>query len=112
MPADAAARVESTTTTYLLCAAAWLVPGAGHLWLGRRQKGIVFLITLPLMYAIGLWLEGRIVPFDLGQPLVALAAFADVGIGTANAVARMTDAWRGDVIAITYEFGNAFIIVS
>ena len=25
-----------------LCLAAWAIPGAGHLWLGRRAKGVVF----------------------------------------------------------------------
>ena len=33
----------------LLYLAAWLVPGSGHLWLGRRQKGLVFLVALPAM---------------------------------------------------------------
>src|SRR5262245_54450289 len=43
MPATTADRTQPDTTAYLICAAAWLVPGVGHLWLGRRQKGIVFL---------------------------------------------------------------------
>ena len=81
MPAETVARVHSTRDAYLICAAAWAVPGAGHLWLGRRQKGLVFLVTLPLMFLFGLWLEGRLFPFELTQPLVALAAFADIGIG-------------------------------
>ena len=68
--------VRSTTHPYLIYAAAWAVPGAGHLWLGRVQKGLIFLIALPLMFAIGLWLEGRVFPFELTQPLVALAATA------------------------------------
>ncbi len=41
---------------------AWLIPGAGHLLLKRRQKGLVFLIALPLMFVVGLWLEGRLFP--------------------------------------------------
>ena len=61
--------------------AACFVPGAGHLWAGQRVKGLVFMLTLPLMFAIGLALEGRLFPFEPGQPLVALAAIADVGIG-------------------------------
>ena len=32
----------------------WLVPGAGHLLQGRRQKGVIFLIAIPAMFAIGL----------------------------------------------------------
>ena len=46
----------------LLCLAAWAIPGAGHLWLGRRFKGLVFLVALPLMFAIGLAHPGPAVP--------------------------------------------------
>jgi hypothetical protein len=115
MSPDAAARLQSSTTTsitYLICAAAWAVPGAGHLWLGRLQKGITFLLVLPLMFACGLWLEGRLFPFELSQPLVALAAFADVGIGIPYLIAKVAGAGAGRVIAATYEYGNAFLIVA
>jgi hypothetical protein len=112
MPADAATRPQPASTTYLVCAAAWAVPGAGHLWLRRTQKGLVFLIAIPLMFACGLWLEGRLFPFELTQPLVALAAFADIGNGIPYFVAKAIGRGEGRVIAVTYEYGNAFLIVS
>ena len=96
----------------LLCIGAWLVPGAGHLWLGRRQKGIVFLLALPLMFLIGLWLDGRIFPFELSEPLVALAAAANVAIGLPWFLARMFEAGGGVVTAASYEYGNCFMIVA
>jgi len=96
----------------LLCLASWAIPGAGHLWLGRRSKGIIFLIALPLMYAIGLAIRGRIFPFDLSDPLVALAAVADLGIGFMYFVAGLFGFGVGDVRAVTYEYGNAFLIVA
>jgi hypothetical protein len=96
----------------LLCVAAWALPGAGHLWLGRRQKGLVFLLVLPLMFIIGLALHGRIFPFEPSEPLVALAALADVGLGIPWIIARMTGAGAGLVTAVTYEYGNTFLIVA
>ena len=112
MRATAADRTQSATNTYLILAAAWLIPGAGHLWLGRRQKGLTFLITLTAMFAFGLWIEGRLFPFDLKQPLVALSAFGDLGIGLPYFIAKALNAGAGRVVAITYEYGNAFIIVA
>jgi hypothetical protein len=112
MRATAADRAQSAPNTYLICAAAWLVPGAGHLWLGRRQKGLTFLITLTAMFAFGLWIEGRLFPFEVSQPLVALSAFADIGVGLPYLVAKALNAGAGRVVAITYEYGNAFIIVA
>ena len=96
----------------LLCLAAWAVPGAGHLWLGRRSKGLIFLVTLPLMFAIGLALQGRLFPFDMREWLVGLAAFADLGIGVPYFVAGALGYGNGDVRAVTYEYGNAFLIVA
>ena len=111
MRADAA-RAQSTTNVSLILAAAWFVPGAGHLWLGRTQKGIIFFVTLTLMFSLGLWIEGRIFPFQFTDPLVVLAAFADIGIGLPYFVARMLGAGNGVVTAITFEYGNAFLIVA
>ena len=96
----------------LLCLASWAVPGVGHLWLGRRSKGLIFLIALPLMFSIGLGLLGRLFPFDLSEPLVALAALADLGIGLPYFIAWTLGYGTGDVRAIAYEYGNAFLIVA
>jgi hypothetical protein len=112
MHAQTADRPRSASLTYLICALAWAVPGSGHIWLGRREKGLIFLVALPLMFAIGLGLEGRLFPFELTQPLVALAAFADLGIGVPYFIAKMLGAGGGRVVAITYEYGNAFLIVA
>ncbi|HSL20925.1 MAG TPA: DUF6677 family protein [Vicinamibacterales bacterium] len=114
------AKAAATTATpsvdkaglVLLELAAWAVPGAAHIWLGRRQKGLVFLVVLPLMFTIGLLLKGRLFPFDVSQPLVALAAVADVGLGLPFLLAKMAGAGSGSVIALTYEYGNAFLIVA
>ena len=112
MRAAAADRAQSPSAIYLICTVAWLIPGAGHLWLGRRQKGVVFLAALTLMFAFGLWLEGRLFPFEITQPLVVLAAIADLGIGGPYLVAKALGAGAGRVVAITYEYGNTFVIVA
>jgi len=96
----------------LLCLASWAIPGAGHLWLGRRSKGLIFLIALPLMFAVGIALHGRLFPFDLSEPLVALAAAADLGIGLTYFIVKALGFGGGDVRAVTYEYGNAFLIVA
>ena len=99
-------------TLVLLCLAAWAVPGAGHLWMGRRQKAIVFMLAIPAMFLLGLYLHGRIFPFDFSEPLVGLAAIADLGIGLPWLVARLLEAGAGTVTAATYEYGNCYLIVA
>lgn len=111
MRATAADRAQSINPT-LISIAALLVPGAGHIWQGRAQKGIIFLIGIPLMFAVGLWLNGRLFPFELTQPLVALAAVASFGNGIPYALATALGLGEGIVTAATYEYGNTFVIVS
>jgi hypothetical protein len=95
-----------------VCLAAWAVPGAGHLWLGRREKAAVFFVALIAMFALGLALDGRIFPFTFAEPLVALAAVADIGLGLPWLVARMLGMGSGVVTAATYEYGNTFLIAA
>lgn len=96
----------------LICGVAWLIPGAGHLLLGRRQKGLVFLIALPLMFLTGLWLEGRLFPLEWSDPLVFLGAIANRGVGVPYFIARLMDAGAGTVTAVSYEYGNTFLMTT
>jgi len=96
----------------LVCAAAWLVPGAGHLLQRRTQKGIVFLIVLPLMFFTGLFLNGRLFPLELSDPLVFLGAIANRGVGLPYFLARLLDLGSGLVTAVTYEYGNTFLMTA
>ena len=91
---------------------AWALPGAGHLLLGRRRTGLILLAALPLMFAIGLGLHGRLFPFDSGQPLVTLQALAELGMGVPYLCARLLGGGAGRVVAATYEHGNTFLVVA
>jgi len=96
----------------LLAVAAWLVPGGGHLWLGRRTKGLILLVALTAMFGVGLALKGRLFPFEASQPLVLLAAIADLAVGLPYAVAWAFNLGQGQAAAVTYEYANAFLIVA
>lgn len=111
MRATAADRASTNNPT-LISIAALLVPGAGHLWQGRTQKGLVFLVAIPAMFAIGLALDGRLFPFEITQPLVGLAAFASLGNGLPYLVASLVGLGKGVVTAATYEYGCTFVIVA
>lgn len=82
------------------------------MWLGRRSKGLIFLVALPLMFTIGVAIRGCLFPFELSDPLAALAAVADLGIGATYFIAAGLGYGGGDVRAVTYEYGNAFLVVA
>ena len=64
------------------------------------------------MFAFGLALDGRIFPFEVAQPLVFLAAAADLGIGALYVLAVAGGLGSGDVMSATHEYGNSFLIVA
>ena len=43
---------------YAAVGLAWLVPGAGHLAIGQRGRGLLFLVTIHTLFALGLLLGG------------------------------------------------------
>src|SRR5579872_609276 len=97
---------------WLVCIVAWLIPGGGHLMQKRRDKGLVFLVAIPLMFGIGLWLSGRLFPLEWNDPLVFLGAIADRGVGLPYFIARLMDAGAGTVTDQSYEYGNTFLMTA
>src|SRR5262245_23027275 len=70
------------------CALAWLVPGAGHCYLGKRTKGAMFLAIVVLTFLTGLGLQGRVYLASSDQPLSYLATFANVAVGPLDLIGR------------------------
>ena len=87
--AERARPASEPGTLVLVCLAAWAVPGAAHFWLGRRQKALVFFLALTALFVIGLLLKGRLFPFEFGEVLVTLAAFASFGLGVPSIIDHM-----------------------
>ena len=112
MPASSAASESGRSQPLFLCIAAWLVPGAGHFLQGRIRKALVFFVVLVGMFAIGLAFGGRLFPMQPSEPLVLLAGLAEWAIGLPRVIGGIAGAGRGEVTAVTYEYGNTFLIVA
>ncbi|MEO8070789.1 MAG: DUF6677 family protein [Acidobacteriota bacterium] len=102
----------SPTRMWTIGAISWLIPGAGHVLAGQGRKGAIFFVTLMLMFVIGIAFNGRLFPFQVSDPLVFLAALAQWGLGLPRLVAGFAGVGDGKVVAITYEYGNTFLIVA
>ena len=98
----------------VICVAAWLVPGAGHLLQRRVAKGLVFLLVLPLMFGIGLLLEGTLFPLTpASQSLLTTgAALAERCLGVPWLITAALGGGRGNVVALSYEYGWVFMVVA
>jgi hypothetical protein len=97
---------------YIAALLAWLVPGAGHAYLGRRGRGAAFFSIVVAAIVAGWWLDGQIYRFVAGQPLSYLGTLAEAGSGLAYFVLRFLLGYEGDPGAAGFEYGKAFLITA
>jgi hypothetical protein len=107
--ADASPR-RSTAAAMVL---AWLVPGLGHYYLGRRKTAMAFLAIVAVTFLLGLSFQGRLYTVEEGQPLTILATFAVYGAGLLNLAARaLSENPGGVILSPTYEYGCAYLLTA
>jgi hypothetical protein len=113
MRAKEAARESAGTASAIpVSVSAWLVPGLGHLMLGRTRRGAAFFAIVVGMFALGLLLKGELFPLETSEPLTFLAGLAEIGVGVPFFVAKLLGFGGGQVTALTYEYGYTFCIVA
>jgi len=103
---------RSATAGIPVAVSAWLVPGLGHLMLGRTRRALTFFLVVTGMFALGLYLRGELFPLDTSEPLTFLAGLAEIGVGLPFFAARLLSMGSGEVTALTYEYGYTFCIVA
>jgi hypothetical protein len=82
------ARPVSMRALTVLCA--WLVPGLGHVLLGRVRRGLAFAAIVLGSFALGMTHDGRLALRDVKQPVLSLLqVVANAGVGPLDAVARV-----------------------
>ena len=92
--------------------AAWIVPGAGHLMLGKRQRAIIFFVIVIAAITVGGLLEGNLYRVVPNQPLTILATLGSMGMGAPYFILRFIFGYQGNVVAAGYEYGSAFILTA
>jgi hypothetical protein len=109
---ERAAAPVSPLRIWLAAGLAWLVPGAGHLYLGKRGRAAVFFVLVLASAVIGLLLQGRLFVVVPEQPLSRLGTLASMGMGPLYFVLRFGIDYQGDILAVTYEYGSAFLLTA
>ena len=99
--------------TFFAMLLAYLVPGAGHLYLGRRARAISFFCIVVLMFLIGIAIDGDLYTLNHanGSVLRMLAALGSLGSGVIYWIAAGMGV-HGDITSITFEHGTAFTITA
>lgn len=105
--------VQSRVHPAVAALLAWIFPGLGHFYLGRRKTALAYAAIVTTTFLLGLSFEGRLYTIDRTQPLTILATFAVSGAGLLNLAARfLSDNPGGTILAPTYEYGCAFLLTA
>jgi len=116
------------------CLLAWIVPGAGHFYLGKRSRALVFFLVVLSTFLLGVLNQGRSYLIDRDQPLTYLATLTNIATGPVELVSRqltyhrlvwalpadpdsgesaqLLQAMRERVRIVTDEYGTTFLLTA
>jgi len=101
-----------TTMSVVAPALGWLVPGAGHLIQKRWVRGGLLMLSIVMMFVLGIKMDGHVYKPNGGDILDILGFVGDLGAGGLYIVARAQGI--GDAVAahVSADYGKIFIIVA
>jgi len=102
---------QKSSLPILVLLAGWLVPGAGHLLLGKWIRGTLIFTSILGMYLLGLGLQGKIYVPNTGDILDILGFLGQLGMGMGYVLARLFG-WGATSVLITVgDYGTKFLVV-
>lgn len=101
---------ERSTLPALALLLGWLIPGAGHLLLGKWIRALLLFVAILGMYLIGLGLVGKIYTPNTGEVLDMLGFVGQLGMGLLYLLARWFS-WGGSSAATTLnDYGTKYLV--
>jgi hypothetical protein len=96
--------------------ATFIVPGLGHLLLGKVVRGAIIGGVIIAMFALGFAMEGHLYKPDPSEWLTWFFSFLDAGMGLPYLICILAD-WGVQITPqqaakVTFEYGNTFLCVA
>ena len=104
--------LSPSTSAYLMFAAGWLVPGAGHFLQRRWIRGALLFCSITLMFAMGMAMQGRLYAANTGEVLDILGFLGDLGNGSLYGIAVLAGWGQNLIQVVTADYGTKFIVVA
>jgi hypothetical protein len=100
------------TTLVRLCVAAWVVPGLGHLLLGRKWRALILFTAIVTMFLMGIAMQGEFFTTGSGSYLQTLGYFGELCVGLAMPAARFFGYAGGNPLFVSADFGTAYLVAA
>jgi hypothetical protein len=101
-----------TTMSVLAPAIGWLIPGAGHIIQKRWIRGGLLLVSIALMFLLGVMMDGHVYKPNGGDILDILGFIGDLGAGALYIIVRILGVGDGASAHVSADYGKVFIIVA
>ncbi len=92
-----------------VCVAAWLIPGLGHLLLGRKWRALILFASILTMFLFGLLMKGEFFSSHSSSYLQTLGYLGEMGVGVAMPAAKFFS-YSGDPFFVSSDYGTAFLV--
>jgi hypothetical protein len=93
-------------------AVGWLIPGAGHIIQRRWIRGLLLLISIGSLFALGLMMQGHIYKANGGDILDILGFIGDLGAGGMYIITLAMNGGQGAIAFAIADYGTKFMIVA
>jgi hypothetical protein len=97
--------------TLAVCGSGWLVPGLGHILIGRWIRGLILASCVLMMFVLGLAMHGKLYDLEFDEPLHLFAFIANVGTGVAYWIAGRLGYGIGTMTWPSYDYGTTYLWV-
>jgi len=94
----------------------WLIPGGGHLFLGRRGRGALLALSVVVMFVCGLMMRGALFQPQTGDLLTTIIYCGGFLGNLASGILYLLSVWLGyaqpDVAGHVHDYGTKFLVAA
>lgn len=94
----------------------WLIPGGGHLLLGRRGRGALLALSVVAMFVFGLMMRGALFQPQTGDLLTTIIYCGGFLGNLASGILYLFSVWLGyaqpDIAGHVHDYGTKFLVAA
>jgi hypothetical protein len=102
---------EKSSLPAMVLIAGWLIPGLGHLILGKWIRALLLFVSIVSMFAIGLAMQGTIYSPSTGDILDILGFAGQLGLGLLCGLAHAFGWGAASSVNTLADYGTKFLVV-
>lgn len=108
------AKTGSIGNSFLALLIAWILPGGGHLYLGRPARGALIFISVCGMYLFGIMMQGALFSPQGGDLLTTLIYYGGFIGNLLSGLPFFFSKWFGyaqvDIAGHVHDYGTKFLV--